>query len=258
MWKQQKIMSAYITVTVMTDSIERFLNMCRHKNIGFWKISETEQGFTANITREDFFQLKDICRKTKTTVRISKRHGIRFLLFRYRRHSSFFIGIAAACIILYSCSLYVWDISFTGNYRYTHSSLCKYLAGQGVYSGMQIRSVDCDSIETALRNDYPDITWVSAEISGTRLIVHIKENDGIKEDIQTDSTPRDIVATCSGVVTSMITRAGTPKVKPGDEVEKGQILVSGIVDVYNDAKEVVNQLAGKCRCGYFCTCGHSL
>ena len=74
MWKQQKIMSAYITVTVMTDSIERFLNMCRHKNIGFWKISETEQGFTANITREDFFQLKDICRKTKTTVRISKRH----------------------------------------------------------------------------------------------------------------------------------------------------------------------------------------
>lgn len=54
MWKQQKIMSAYITVTVMTDSIERFLNMCRHKNIGFWKISETEQGFTANITREDF------------------------------------------------------------------------------------------------------------------------------------------------------------------------------------------------------------
>lgn len=55
MWKQQKIMSAYITVTVMTDSIERFLNMCRHKNIGFWKISETEQGFTANITREDFF-----------------------------------------------------------------------------------------------------------------------------------------------------------------------------------------------------------
>ena len=39
----------------------------------------------------------------------------------------------------------------------------------------------------------------------------------------------------------MITRAGTPKVKPGDEVEKGQILVSGIVDVYNDAKEVVNQ-----------------
>ena len=35
--------------------------------------------------------------------------------------------------------------------------------------------------------------------AGTRLIVHIKENDGIKEDIQTDSTPRDIVATCSGV-----------------------------------------------------------
>lgn len=226
MWKQQKIMSAYITVTVMTDSIERFLNMCRHKNIGFWKISETEQGFTANITREDFFQLKDICRKTKTTVRIMQTARNRFycsgtvgtLLFLSALPRRVLFYTAAACM---SGIFHLRVIS-----RYTHSSLCKYLAGQGVYSGMQIRSVDCDSIETALRNDYPDITWVSAEISGTRLIVHIKENDGIKEDIQTDSTPRDIVAACSGVVTSMITRTGTSKVKPGDEVEKGQILVS--------------------------------
>ena len=30
-----------------------------------------------------------------------------------------------------------------------------------------------------------------------------------------------------GTITSMIVRSGIPLVKPGDEVEKGQILVSG-------------------------------
>lgn len=241
MWKQQKIMSAYVTVSAVTKSTERFLNMCRHKNIVFWNISKNKDGFVGNITREDFFQLKDICRKTKTRVRVCKRHGIRFLLFKYRRHYSFLIGIAAACLILYVCSLYIWDISFTGNYRYTQSSLCKYLTQLGISSGMKVKNVDCDKIEKALRGTYSDITWVSAEISGTRLIVHIKENDGIKEGDEATGSPRDIAASCSGVVTSIVTRTGTPKVKKGDVVEQGQILVSGIVDIYNDEKEVIGQ-----------------
>lgn len=238
MWKQQKIFSAYVTVTAVTESTERFLNMCRHKNIVFWSILRNENGFTANITREDFFRLKDICRKTKTKVRVCKRHGLRFLLFKYRKHYSFLTGIATACMILYICSLYIWDISFTGNCKYTQSSLCKYLAQIGVSSGMKVKEVDCDKIEKALRNTYSDITWVSAEISGTRLIVHIKENDGVKDIEDISGQQRNITAACSGVVTSIITRTGTPKVKKGDVVEQGQILVSGVVDIYNDANEI--------------------
>ena len=241
MWKQQKCVSTYVTVVVKSESVERFLNMCRHKNIIFWEIQSNEQGFTGNITRADFMCLKDVCRKTKTTVRITKRHGVRFLLFKYRKHYSFLIGIAAACLILYFCGLYIWDVSFTGNYKYTSSSLIKYLATLEVHSGMKIKEVDCDEIESSLRNEYSDITWVSAEISGTRLIVHIKENDGAKETEDSVSGERDIIAEKDGVISSIVTRTGTPKVKKGDTVTAGQILVSGIVDVHNDSGEVVSQ-----------------
>lgn len=241
MWKQQKYVSTYVTVAVISDSVERFLNICRHKNIIFWNISGNEEGFTGNITRTDFLQLKEVCRKTKTKIKITKRHGMRFLFFKYRKHYSFLIGIAAACLILYICGLYIWDISFTGNYRYTDSSLRKYLSHLDVYSGMMIGKVDCDKIESSLRNEYSDITWVSAEISGTRLIVHIKENDGAKETDMVSGALRDIVAEKDGVITSIVTRTGTPKVKKGDTVTAGQILVSGIVDVYNDAGEVASQ-----------------
>lgn len=241
MWRQQKCVSTYVTVIVKSESAERFLNMCRHKNIIFWEIKSNDDGFTGNITRADFLCLKDICKKTKTTVRISKRHGVRFLLFKYRKHYSFLIGIAAACLVLYFCGLYIWDVSFTGNYKYTSSSLIKYLATLQVHSGMKIKEVDCDGIEASLRNEYSDITWVSAEISGTRLIVHIKENDGAKETEGFASEQRDIVAEKDGIVSSIVTRTGTPKVKKGDSVTAGQILVSGIVDVRNDSGEVINQ-----------------
>ncbi len=47
----------------------------------------------------------------------------------------------------------------------------------------------------------------------------------------------DIVADCDGVITTMIVRQGIPCVAEGQEVHKGDILVTGAVPVVNDAGE---------------------
>lgn len=234
--------SSYVQVRVISDRPERFLNMCRHRQIRFWNINRTEDGFSACITKRDFLLIKDICYKTGTKVRITKKIGIPFLMFKYRKHYSFLVGILLSCGILYLCGLFVWNISFTGNSKYTNSMLLKFLRSMGVYSGMQIDKVDCDNIESSIRNEYSDITWVSAEISGTRLIVHIKENDVATVTDNGEDSPRDIIASENGVVHSIITRKGTPMVKVGDNVEKGQILVSGVVKILNDAGEHVGNI----------------
>lgn len=44
----------------------------------------------------------------------------------------------------------------------------------------------------------------------------------------------DLVAEKAGVVTYIITRSGVPQVACGDSVEKGDVLVSGAVPVYNE------------------------
>lgn len=242
MWRQTKAASTYVVVCVTSDCTERFLNMCRHKGIIFWDISKKENGFEGKVSRKDFLQLKDICYKTRSRVRILSRRGVRFLLFQYRRHYSFLAGICISCMLLYGCSLFAWDVSFTGNSTYTDSLLIKYLSSLGIHAGIPIKQIDCNLIERSLRTEYDDITWVSAEIRGTRLIIHIKENDGAKETEQDFDSVRDIVATADGTVQSIITRRGTPKVKPGDTVEKGQILVSGIVEIKDDAGEAAGKI----------------
>lgn len=234
--------SSYVHVCVKSETPERFLNMCRHRQIIFWDIVRSEEGFCASITRKDFLRIKDICYKTGSRVRITKRVGLPFLLFQYRKHYSFLAGIFISFVLLYVCGLFVWNISFTGNSKYTNSMLLKYLRSIGVYSGIEINRLDCDRIERSLRNEYPEITWVSAEISGTRLIVHIKENDISFLQNNENETPRDIVAAKSGVVERIITRKGTPLVKPGDTVEEGQILVSGVVKIFNDSGDHVGNV----------------
>lgn len=51
--------------------------------------------------------------------------------------------------------------------------------------------------------------------------------------------PSHLVASEDGVVESIATRSGTPQVKAGAEVKKGDILISGIVEVYGDFDEPI-------------------
>lgn len=238
MTKLFHFLSGYLFIMTENSMPERFLNLCRAKGIHTWGLKNNNGKYSFYIEVSDFKKLKDILKKTGIQLTIVKKVGLPFFMFRYRKHYSFVIGMLLSAFMIYIMSLFVWDISFDGNYIYTDNVLITYLNGNDIEAGMKMKSVDCDQIEKDIRRDFPDITWVSAEISGTRLIIHVKENDGdvIKEE---DTQESDIVANRSGTVASIITRNGTPNVKPGDSVEKGTILVSGQIVLYNDSKEPI-------------------
>ena len=52
--------------------------------------------------------------------------------------------------------------------------------------------------------------------------------------IEEATAPSHMVATKDVVIKEIITRTGTPMVKPGDVVKKGDIMVSGILEVKDD------------------------
>lgn len=53
---------------------------------------------------------------------------------------------------------------------------------------------------------------------------------------------RTLVAAKDGVITEMVTRTGTPLAAVGAEVKKGDILVSGRIEVLNDDGEIMQYL----------------
>jgi similar to stage IV sporulation protein len=57
-----------------------------------------------------------------------------------------------------------------------------------------------------------------------------------EETIQEE--PRDIVASREGIVTSVLVRSGVSQIQVGDEVEPGQLLILGRIDILNDSGEV--------------------
>ena len=117
--------------------------------------------------------------------------------------------------------------------------ILEYLERTSVRHGMKKSDIDCAQIAKDIRKHFNDIKWVSASIEGTRLIIQVKENtDTIKEEVSKDQTVTDLIASEEGEVVKIITRTGVPSVSVGDHVKKGDLLVSGRVEIKNDAGEV--------------------
>ncbi len=219
---------------------ERFINLCCNRKINIWNIQKTGEHYQFHILASNYKKLKPIAKKTKILPRIIKKSGIPFFLHRYRRRKVFFAGVILCLALIYIFSLYIWDISFSGCGKYTPEALTKFLEDNYIYTGIKKSKVNCQEIEETMRLAYHDIGWVSAEIKGTRLMIKIKETNMPISAAKTVK-PSHIVAAKDAIIQSIITRTGTPMVSEGEVVKKGEILVSGIINIMGDFDELLGK-----------------
>lgn len=226
----------YVVIKVWGYSVERLLNLLGNHDILVWNIKDHGDYHTMHISIEGFFALKPLLKKTGTRAAVLKKYGLPFFVSSMLRRKLFVAGLF--CCILFWCltSRFIWDIRIEGNFALTEDVLMDYLEERGVHPAMKKSALDITTLEQGLREDYDLITWTSAQLKGTTLLIHIKENDMPDYDDRADVQERgmDLVAERDGVVTYMITRSGVPCVASGDSVKKGDILVSGAVPVYNE------------------------
>ena len=288
----------WIAVRVTGENPERFFNLCSYHGIGLEQIeagrqepvcgrasgrtrtdrvrtteavADTERvqeslGISVHMAAADFFRAAGLGRKAGVKLRITEKHGLFFLIRRYRKRLAFFVGMVGCAAFLYGSSLFIWDIHFEGNTRYTDAALLRFMKEQGYVHGMKKAGLVCEELEKKFRNQFEDLTWVSAQIDGNRLLIRVKENqagdadrvrketgdlmtgfseedeDGEsrqKEETAPSETGMDLTAVKSGTVISIITRSGTPLVHNGDVVEAGQVLISGSVELVDEGGTVL-------------------
>lgn len=232
--------TGYLYVSIQGYSPERFLNLCSNNHILIWDLKKEKDEYQCYISIKGYKQLRPIAKKTKTRPVIIQRIGFPFWCYRFKKRKSFLFGFVLSIILIYVMSLFVWNITIEGEYSHTKEELLKYLSNQNIHSGVLKYSIQCKEIEEEIRKKYEDIGWVSAEMKGTRLIIKIKETN-LSEKEKNSTTPHHIVALKDGIISSIITREGTPQVKVGDVVKKGDLLVSGIIDIIRDNAELIDR-----------------
>lgn len=230
-----KYLRGYVRVKVSGFSPERFMNLCGNRDILLWNVKKEGEIYYMCLSLRNFYKLSPIVRKTRTKVVIVDRCGLPFLLpFLYQR-KVFVLGLLFTLAFWMISSLYIWDIEFAGNYQITNDSLAIFLEHNNIKPGMRKSLLDIETMEKEIRKTFPQITWTSAKMAGTKLLIEIKENDApIIFETTEQEEGRDLVAEYDGIIKEMIVRKGVPKVAIGEEITKGTVLVEGSVPIYND------------------------
>ena len=240
----------YIKIRITGSNAERFLNLCQHQELRMDRICREGCNYTAVMPADDYFRLRPVIRKTGIRPEISEKRGLPFLLRKNRKRKVLLLCAVLFAGLLYYLSGFLWRIEYEGCYYHTKEQLQSFLEECGIYEGVRKREASCPEIEEKIRSRFTDIGWVSAEISGTVMKIRIKETkmpklnadkaaDGFGEIWQEETG--HIVAASDGIVMEISVASGSAQVRAGDVVRRGQILISGVLDVFGDNETLVER-----------------
>lgn len=217
----------YVNIKIEGFYIERFINICKSKNILLWNMKREKSSILyANIGINDFKIIKSIAKTSGCNIKLNKKMGLPFIFNRYKKRKMFFILLLFVLVVLLISSNYIWNIEVIGDNTIDKNEIIKELKNKGLSVGMAKNKIDVKSVINDLRMERKDIAWIGIDIKGTNAIVEIVETEKKPEIVKSDEYC-NIISEKSGVITKINVSNGTAKVKVGDIVKKGDILVEG-------------------------------
>lgn len=221
----------YLTINVEGYFIERFINMCRNKNILLWNIKRKNSSFIiCKIGIKEFKKIRDIAKKTKCKITITSKKGIPFIFEKYKKRKIFLLMMCIISGLLFVLSQFVWNIEvkITGD-TLNEDEIINSLNENGLYIGEKKSSIDVKEIINNVRLKREDISWIGIEIKGTNAIVEVVEAEE-KPEVVDENDYCSIVSDKPGKILKVIANNGTAMVKPGDIVKAGSLLIAGWIE----------------------------
>lgn len=240
-----KYIKGYVNIFVEGMFLERFINICRSKNIILWNIERKRSTIMyANISIEDFKKIKRIASKTKCKVKIVSKKGLPFIFYRYKKRKIFVLCLLLVFMSLLAFSQFLWNVDINIRdsnepEKYDKEEIMRNLEEAGLKIGKLKKDINVNSIVNNIRLKRNDIAWIGINMKGTNAIVEIVFSTE-KPDIVDESDYCNIIADREGSIHKISAQNGTPQVKVGDIVRKGDMLIAGWIEGNYTGKEYVH------------------
>ena len=225
-----KYIFGYVRVSIEGYYIERFINICTINKLLIWNLKRDKgTKLYLNIGIEDFYKAVKISKKLKCKIKIIRKNGIPFVINKYKKRKVF-LGTLVFIILLIGISTnFIWNISIVVDGSEQLENIENDILEAGIKVGMKKSEVNIQETINKIRFKRNDISWMGIEIKGTNVIVKVVKSAEAPEVID-EKDYSNIIATKSATITKIIAQNGTAKVKNGDKVEEGQILIQGVME----------------------------
>lgn len=238
--KAIQYLSGYVDIVIEGYYIEKFINICNNEHIELWNIKrENAIKLHTSVEIKNFKLLRNICKKTKCKIKIEKKSGLPFVIKKYKKRKVFIIILLIIIMGIITLSNFIWNIEVEGNSNIPKEELISLASKYGLSVGQWKGKVDEKDVINKIRLERDDIAWVGIDIKGTNAIIEIVEADKKPEIIDEDEYC-NIVADKDAMITKVSAQNGTPLVKAGDIVKKGNTLIAGWLEGKYTGKQYVH------------------
>lgn len=223
-----RYLNGTVRIGVYGAAVERFLNLCSRHDIALYDMERIQvDELHVTILVADFRRLRALMGRTGCRVRLLRRRGAPFLVYRFRKRYMLFGGVllfGGLCWVLMS---FLWVIHMTVPNGISGYELEQNLAALGVHPGAYIGSIDARAVRSEMMYRMPELAFISINLHGNRLEVEAYVRRAKPQMVDRD-LPTSVYAVKPGLITKMTVTEGTPAKKVGETVAQGEMLVSSI------------------------------
>ncbi len=218
-----------------TDSLffPRFVNLLSQRKINLWG-SEYKDGkviFKSSVFTAD--RVAETAKEAHVPIKIIGRKGFPFLFSRYRRRYGLIAGFAFGFFLLFYSQMFVWKIDISGNKSLTNIQVEQALEECGLGVGTFIPALDTNYAENILLLNCRDLSSAAISVKGTHILVSVLERIYLPDIVDTGGY-YNVVASDDGIILDIDAADGTPEVREGDVVYKGELLINSFIKGNND------------------------
>ena len=216
-------------ITANRHDAERILNICMHYGIVYrrFKFMIDEISFECSLYNASI--LESVCSDCGIYISKCEKFGLPIIISNYKKRIGIFVGIILICLMTLVSQMFVWDVRVSGLEFIDERDVINELKTQNFGLGTYLPGIDIDVIENSVLINSSKISWIAINLKGTVAYVEIREKEIVYDNVE-DISPANLVASIDGLIEYFEISRGNVVVKVGQNVRKGDILVSGIYD----------------------------
>ena len=223
-----RYLRGYLDIKLEGVYSEKVLSDFAKTKVNIWRLKYHNNNIYCRVYAKDFKKIREIRRNTGVKVKIIKKNGFPFFWKRYSQRFGFIVGAVLFFVTIKFLSCFIWVINVNGNNTVKDREIINTLSKIGIYEAVKASKIDAKNDAQQLLMLRDDLAWASLNIEGSVLNVNVSE---IKKTKKRDNTvPTNIIAGRDGIIRKIDAVSGDVRVRVGENVHKGDVLVSGIIE----------------------------
>lgn len=238
----------YIEAEVKGKNSAEFLNVLASTDISLWNIVSKEDVVTFCIALDGLGDLRRAAHHCHCEIKIRRRGGLSFGRHYLKQHRNAVCTVVFVFLLLWCALSFVWKVDIVAEEGIVLSeeqktAITKAAEECGIHPLQWKSSVDPKETAAAIQQRCDRLSWVGISVQGVTMTIHVAEKT---EDKRETALCGDVVAKKGGTIRSIFVLKGQKAVEVGDEVNAGDVLISGDIVYEEEGKEpVYDQTAAK-------------